>query len=81
MNIWTQKRRSIHLDTKSWNNRIYGNYQYSGSVTFLYGSGSLDPYHTSAKRIRIRTLVHLRLFSKIKSHKEVTQQWKSRFFL
>jgi hypothetical protein len=74
MNIWPQKRRSIHLDTKSWINRIYGNYQYSGSVTFLYGSGSLDPYHTSAKRIRIGTLVHLHHSSKIKINKEVTEQ-------
>ncbi len=67
-------------------------YQCCGAVTFWYGSGSSDPYlgltdpdadpggpktYGSGSGI----LVHLHHSSKKKSHKEVTKQKKSRFFL
>jgi hypothetical protein len=56
---------------------------------FLYGSGSSDPYlwlmdpdadPGGSKTYGSGTLVHLCHSSKIKSHKEVTKQYKSRFF-
>ncbi len=52
-----------------------------GSVSFWYGSGSADPWIRASDlwvRLRLRILHN---FLKIKSHKEVTKQEESRFFL
>ncbi len=53
-------------------------YQYSVSVIFLYGSGSSDANKNNFY-VYSFLKVHLHHSSKIKSHKDITKQQKSRF--
>ncbi len=75
-----------------WKGHVFswiGDTQCCGSVTFWYRAGSRSCYFRRWPSRRQQKFffayyflkLNLHNFSKIKSHKEVTKQWKSTFFL